>query len=253
MTSPPTPLPRKDVRERRRLATLETISDAAYDLFASQGFEGTTIEDIATAAGISARTYFRYFRTKEEAVLTSYFEFSDTILAWLEQDHLGDVVPSLEEAVQKAMALIDSDPRARERLLRSRRLIADEPALQAAEADADAQAARAFAQLLQHRTTHPLPPVEAQLVSRITVGVALVAMEHWSMLVREGTQRASLAEVYEQMRGKARILFRAAPEPADLTPEAGSLASGGRHRQDGSALTSPDGSVLSLNGSGGQQ
>jgi AcrR family transcriptional regulator len=59
------------LRERTRRAVAAEITDAAIDLFAAQGFEATTIEQIATAAGLSRRSFFRYFSTKEEVLLQS--------------------------------------------------------------------------------------------------------------------------------------------------------------------------------------
>ncbi len=55
------------LRERTRRAVRTEIVDAAMNLFLSQGFEATTIEEIAQAAGISRRSYFRYFASKDEA------------------------------------------------------------------------------------------------------------------------------------------------------------------------------------------
>ncbi|MBR8639674.1 TetR family transcriptional regulator [Streptomyces tuirus] len=58
-----------DLRERRRLATQADIEDAALDLFERQGYERTTVLEIAAAAGVSQSTFFRYFATKEDAAL----------------------------------------------------------------------------------------------------------------------------------------------------------------------------------------
>lgn len=57
------------LRERNRRAAYAAISDTAMDLFMGQGFDNTTIEQIAAAAGISQRTFFRYFATKEDIVV----------------------------------------------------------------------------------------------------------------------------------------------------------------------------------------
>lgn len=54
--------------QRRRAATELEIARAAAALFAHQGIEATTVESIADQAGISLRTFYRYFPTKEEAL-----------------------------------------------------------------------------------------------------------------------------------------------------------------------------------------
>jgi AcrR family transcriptional regulator len=56
------------LRERRQQQTLLEISSAAVDLFAERGFSEVTVEEIARAAGVSLRTFHRYFPSKEHAV-----------------------------------------------------------------------------------------------------------------------------------------------------------------------------------------
>lgn len=51
------------------------VSDVAFRLFTERGFENTTVEQIAAAAGLSRTTFFRYFGTKEELVLGRVSEF----------------------------------------------------------------------------------------------------------------------------------------------------------------------------------
>lgn len=55
--------------ERQRARVRDEISRAALDLFLSQGFDATTIDQIVTAVGVSRRSFFRYFGTKEDIVL----------------------------------------------------------------------------------------------------------------------------------------------------------------------------------------
>ena len=56
------------LRERKKAATRLAIRDAGMRLFAERGFGGTTIDEIAEAAGVSRATVFAYFPTKEEIV-----------------------------------------------------------------------------------------------------------------------------------------------------------------------------------------
>ena len=57
------------LRERKKAKTHEAIQEAALRLFRTQGYEQTTIEQIAEAAEVSPSTFFRYFPTKEDIVL----------------------------------------------------------------------------------------------------------------------------------------------------------------------------------------
>jgi AcrR family transcriptional regulator len=57
------------LRERKRRETLRRIAEQGLKLFLTRGYEATTLDAIAEAAGISRRTFFYYFKTKEEILL----------------------------------------------------------------------------------------------------------------------------------------------------------------------------------------
>ncbi|HEY3258655.1 MAG TPA: TetR family transcriptional regulator [Pseudonocardiaceae bacterium] len=56
-------------RGRRRSTSRVELEQVAFDLFADKGFEETTVDEIAAAAGISRRTFFRYYESKNDVVL----------------------------------------------------------------------------------------------------------------------------------------------------------------------------------------
>jgi AcrR family transcriptional regulator len=66
-SSAPTP----DLRERTRRAVRAELTDVALDLFLQRGFEATTVDEIAASAGISRRSLFRYFASKEAIIFDS--------------------------------------------------------------------------------------------------------------------------------------------------------------------------------------
>ena len=63
-----------DWRQRKKTATRDRIRASALRLFREQGYDATTVEQIAAAAGVSHMTFFRYFPTKEDVVLSDSYD-----------------------------------------------------------------------------------------------------------------------------------------------------------------------------------
>lgn len=81
---------RPSLTERRREDTRTEVSRVAARLFAASGYDGTTVEDIAAESGMALRTFYRYFRAKEETIAPL---FASGTRDWVTR--LGDADPEL--------------------------------------------------------------------------------------------------------------------------------------------------------------
>jgi AcrR family transcriptional regulator len=57
------------LKARKQQVVRDALSDAAAELFRTRGFEAVTVEEIARAAGVSRRTFFRYYESKEDVMV----------------------------------------------------------------------------------------------------------------------------------------------------------------------------------------
>jgi AcrR family transcriptional regulator len=91
--------------QRSRQAALAEITSIAMQLFLDQGFEQTTIDQIASTAGISRRSFFRYFGTKEDIVLGDLANQGELV-----RDALARVPSAVGpwEALRQAMHAVDA-------------------------------------------------------------------------------------------------------------------------------------------------
>ena len=98
------------LRQRKRTETLRRITDAGICLFIERGFEGATIDDIAAAAGISRRTFFHYFESKDDILLSLQSGIGETIANELRRASPGSrPLEALRDAIVKSCASIPSD------------------------------------------------------------------------------------------------------------------------------------------------
>src|SRR5262249_28892086 len=91
------------LRERKKARTRDSIREHALRLFRDQGYQTTTVEQIAAAAEVSPSTFFRYFPTKEDVVLQDDMDIR-LVEAFARQP--GDLapLPAVRAAVREAWA-----------------------------------------------------------------------------------------------------------------------------------------------------
>ena len=69
------------LQERKQHLVRAELASAAWDLFGKKGYESTTVAEIAEAAGVSRRTFFRYYASKEDVVTETSDELAEAMLA----------------------------------------------------------------------------------------------------------------------------------------------------------------------------
>jgi AcrR family transcriptional regulator len=87
------------LRERKKHKTAVALHEAAMELFHERGYAETTVEDIAARADVSARTFFRYFTTKESVVFADEITRRDIFVGALQARPLDEpLLTSIREA-----------------------------------------------------------------------------------------------------------------------------------------------------------
>ncbi|MGK9147260.1 TetR family transcriptional regulator [Plantibacter flavus] len=199
--------PSPDLRRRRREATLREIAAAALELFEERGVSGTTVDDIARAVGISPRTFFRYFATKEESVLGLHEDFDRALAERLSCGADPDAVLSQVEAVYEDAVSEFGEPGAPELdvMMRTRRLINREPALQSAAFTLDCQANIRLQAIVTARLPQDTDPVVARLAVETAATTMRIAFDEWTARIEAG-EAVGLSTVYRRTRDALRRL-----------------------------------------------
>ncbi|HEU4425780.1 MAG TPA: TetR family transcriptional regulator [Pilimelia sp.] len=87
------------------------LTAAAISLFLAKGYEETTVDEIAEAAGVARRTFFRYFRTKDDAVFPDHEECLKRVEAMLAAaDRQAPVLAAVRDAAHVVLAMYAEDP-----------------------------------------------------------------------------------------------------------------------------------------------
>jgi AcrR family transcriptional regulator len=171
----------RSVLAGKRDAVRAGLARVAIDLFARDGFEAVTIEEIARAAGISARTFFRYFPSKDDIVLELASRLHDRLLfAFDERPEHESTVEALRRAYVVTSTVAPDD---RDRVLRVGRILSASPALRSASygrtwADGAPIVGR-VAERMGARGPDPRPRI-------IVAAMAAVATTEWQAWVDDG-------------------------------------------------------------------
>ena len=194
------------LRERKKQKTRESIQRTALRLFEKQGYEQTTIEQIAAAAEISPSTFFNYFPTKEDVVLFDAYD-PMTIQMFLERPKDEPLNVSLRKVLENLAATFERD----ERMILARgRFFLEVPELRARLWDEAERSQLLLLQLLAERSGRRPDDYELRVTARIVTAALLEASKEWMRsngrtgLVELTNRALDVVESGARLSGRAR-------------------------------------------------
>lgn len=162
-----------DWRERKKAQTRQRLQEQAMRLFAERGYEATTVEQVAAAAGVSHMTFFRYFPTKEDVVLSDDYDpmLAESIRA---RPRSEDPVVRIHAAVREGLAAIYAVDR--DALLARVQLILRTPALRARLWENQFATRELFERALEDGA----PSVRTRVLASVCLATLTTALEEWA-------------------------------------------------------------------------
>src|SRR5215467_13684278 len=162
---------------RKRVTSREELEQAAFGLFAENGFEQTTVDDIAAAAGIGRRTFFRYFPSKNDIPWGAFELELERMRVRLKA--CPPEVP-LMDAIRVALIDFNHVEPAQVPLHRRRmELILRVPTLLAHSTLRFTAWREVVAEFVAERTGRRPDDLAPQAIAHAVLGVAIAAYEHW--------------------------------------------------------------------------
>ncbi|WP_079048865.1 acyl-CoA-like ligand-binding transcription factor [Streptomyces puniciscabiei] len=187
----PADRPRLGLRERKKIKTREAIRAATYALVREQGYDATTIDQIAERAEVSPSTVFRYFPTKEDIVLTDEY---DLMMAEELRARPADepLIQSLRYVMHRAL---DLSPAEDPEVTRLRvRLGVEVPAVRSRMSESMASTGVLLRQVVADRTGLDPESLEVRVYAMSLIGGLMEVIRYWG----ENDQQGDLSELMER-------------------------------------------------------
>ncbi|MEY9875787.1 AcrR family transcriptional regulator [Streptacidiphilus sp. MAP12-33] len=165
------------LRERKKLKTRRAIRSAAFGLFRDQGYEATTVDQIAAAADVSPSTFFRYFPTKEDLVISD--DYDPLMESGLRARPAGEpLVASVREAMVGPLRQILAAER--DEVLLRMQLYREVPAIRARALVEMQRSSAMMCELLAERTGLPADGLELRALVAAVMAVSSETVQFWA-------------------------------------------------------------------------
>lgn len=167
---------RDGLRGFTREAVRQRLADVALDLFAEHGFDAVTVEQVADAAGISARSLHRYFRSKEDMVIGVPESYGDLVRVALEDR------PADEPVMRSLLAAYTAMMGSRAQTERDRvamRLLSTTPSLRARNMEKHSLWSEMLAPIVAQRLSGDDVDLRARALVQASLGAFTLALTTW--------------------------------------------------------------------------
>lgn len=168
------------LRERKKQRTRLALIDAALELFVAKGYDRTTVDEIVAVVQVSQRTFFRYFATKEDVVLSFIAEY-DAVLVEVLAARPPEEPPrtALLNAMHVVLSTVEGGgDEDMERFRRFRQVIETTPALVAAQMAQYAATEKVLvAEIARRQGTDPAKDLRPQLLVAFYMSAVRVGFE----------------------------------------------------------------------------
>ncbi|WP_434095240.1 TetR/AcrR family transcriptional regulator [Streptomyces flaveolus] len=187
----PADRPRPGLRERKKIKTREAIRAATYGLIREQGYDTTTVEQIADRAEVSPSTVFRYFPVKEDIVLTDAYD--PVLLAELRARPADEPWPdSVRYVLRKVIGQgVEAEPEAAR--LRTR-LMSEVPAVHSRMLESVSGTGRLLGRAIADRTGLDPEALELRVLTASLVAGLMEVSRYWA----EHGHEENLADLAER-------------------------------------------------------
>lgn len=186
------------LRQRKRRETLERLRDSGIRLFVEKGYAATTVDDIAQAAGISRRTFFYYFKSKDDILLSLQADVGAMLADALRRAPVDRrPLDAIRDAAVSVCASISADD-----MIAIDRLMRESEAVQARKQASYVEQERALFAALCERWPQPERRTGLSLVAMLAIGAMRLASEAFN---REGGKRSMpelLNEAFDALAGE---------------------------------------------------
>jgi AcrR family transcriptional regulator len=164
-------------REAKKAETRQALIDAALELFAVEGYDQTGVEVIAERAGVSPRTFFRYFPSKEDVLFFGEYDYIRSFTGvYLAQP------PSLSEydaIVASLLVLAPALSRIKKRILLYEQAVASSPLLRGREQSHHVENHKVITEALARRRELGGPDDDCRLLATVSLALLRHSLDRW--------------------------------------------------------------------------